>query len=118
MEFAVEFYETENGHAVVEEEMEAIEQRSPVLYDLLVTGLVKLRKSENHRPPLCKPLGNDLFELRVGRKDIGRAVWFFRRGQRIVVVRCFVKKSQEIPQRELGLAWSRMKDHLRRYPDS
>jgi phage-related protein len=98
----------------VEEELEAIERRAPVLHDLLVVGLSKLRRREYHRPPLCEPLGSGLFEMRVGRKDIARAAWFFLKGQRIVVVRCFVKKSQKTPQGELELARKRMAEYLGR----
>jgi phage-related protein len=114
MEFTVEFYETPNGHPVVEEELETVERSMPVLYDLLVAGLSKLRRREYHRPPLCEPLGAGLFELRVGRKDIARAVWFFQTGQRIVVVRCFVKKSPKTPPGELVLAQKRMAEYLGR----
>jgi phage-related protein len=114
MEFTVELYETPDGRPVVEAELEAIESKAPVLYDLLVAGLNKLRPRENHRPPLCESLGHGLFELRVGRKDIARAVWFFQAGQRIVVVRCFVKKSQKAPPAELELAQRRMAEYLSR----
>ena len=52
MEFTVELYETPDGRPVVEEELETIERSTPVLYDLLVAGLSKLRRREYHRPPL------------------------------------------------------------------
>ena len=73
MEFTIEFYETLDGRPIVEEELETIERTIPVLYDLLLAGLTKLRRREFHRPPLCESLGGGLFELRVGRKDIARA---------------------------------------------
>lgn len=57
MQFSIELYETGNGKAVVEEELEDIEQQTPPLYDLLLAGLNKLRLRDNHHPPLCKPLG-------------------------------------------------------------
>ena len=116
MEFAIELYEAAGGRAVVEEELEAIERRSPILHDLLVAGLTKLRQREYHRPPLCEPLGGGLFELRVGRKDIARAAWFFREQHRIVVVRCFVKKTQKTPEGEIALARGRMVDYRGRNP--
>jgi phage-related protein len=55
-----------------------------------------------------------LFELRVGRKDIARAAWFFQAGQRIIVARCFVKKTQKTPPAELALARKRMAEYLSR----
>ncbi|MBI2939375.1 MAG: type II toxin-antitoxin system RelE/ParE family toxin, partial [Chloroflexi bacterium] len=48
---------------------------------------------------------------------IARAIWFFQKGQRIVVVRVFVKKSQKTPRLERELALTRMNDYLARYPD-
>lgn len=114
MQFTVEFYEIPDGQPVVEDELEALEDTAPALYDLLVAGLNKLRRREYHRPPLCEPLGGGLFEVRVGRKDIARAAWFFQTGQRIVVVRCFVKKSQKTPSGELALARKRMAEYLSR----
>lgn len=116
LQFSIELYETAEGHQVVEEELEALERRSPTLHALLIAGLNKLRQREYHRPPLSAPLGDGLFELRVGGRDIARAVWFFQSGGRIVVVRCFVKKSQKTPQRELQLARARMTDYLVRRP--
>ncbi len=115
MEFSIEFYETQGGQTVVENELEAIEKRSPVLHALLIAGLNKLKLREYHRPPLCLPIGDGLFELRVGHKDIARALWFFQRGQRIIVVRCFIKKSQKTPVGEIELARRRMKDYLTRH---
>jgi phage-related protein len=114
LEFLIELYESEDGRPVVEDELEAIAHQIPVLYDLLLAGLNKLRRREYHRPPLCEPMGNGLFELRVGRKDIARAAWFFQQGQRIVVVRCFVKKSQKTPAGEIELARRRMVEYLGR----
>lgn len=60
------------------------------------------------------PLGDGLFELRVGHKDIARALWFFQAGQRIVAVRCFVKKTQKTPPGELDMARKRMAEYLSR----
>jgi phage-related protein len=117
LEFSVEFYETANGQTVVEDELEALEAQSPVLHALLTAGLDKLKHRENHRPPLCLPIGEGLFELRVGHKDIARVLWFFQYGRRIIAVRCFVKKSRKTPQDELALARRRMNDYLSRRTD-
>ena len=114
MEFSIELYETNSGRSVVEDELEDLEKQSPELHALVVVGLSKLRSRENHRPPLCLPIGDGLFELRVGHRNIARALWFFRHGRRIIVVRCFVKKSQRTPASELELAKHRMTDYLGR----
>lgn len=114
MDFIVEFYETAAGQPVVQEELLTIKAQTPSLYALLIAGLSKLRNRDYHGPPFCVSLGGGLFEMRVGREDTARAFWFFRRGRRIVVVRCFVKKSRRTPPGELELARRRMADYLAR----
>ena len=58
-----------------------------------------------------KHLGDKLWELRVTGKDgIARAIYVTATGQRVVVVRIFVKKSQKTPPRELELARQRAKE--------
>ncbi len=58
-----------------------------------------------------KPLGDKLWELRVtGRDGIARAIFVTAAGQRVVIVRIFVKKTQKTPHRELELARQRAKE--------
>jgi len=58
-----------------------------------------------------KPLGEKLWELRITGKDgIARAIYVTATGQRVVIVRIFVKKTQKTPQRELELARQRAKE--------
>jgi phage-related protein len=60
-----------------------------------------------------KPLDGKLWELRVSGKDgIARAVYIILEGQRIVIVRIFVKKTQKTPHRELELARKRAEEFL------
>ncbi len=61
--------------------------------------------------PLSKPLGQGLFEVRVGsgRHEI-RILYAFRPGHRIVLLHGFLKKSQAIPARELDTARSRLQE--------
>jgi phage-related protein len=58
-----------------------------------------------------KSLGDKLWEMRVtGRDGIARAIYVTATGQRLVIVRIFVKKTQKTPQRELELARQRAKE--------
>ncbi len=63
MDFSIELYETPDGKAVVEDELDELEHQNPTLHALLLAGLNKLRHREYHRPPLCEPLGDGLFEV-------------------------------------------------------
>ena len=58
-----------------------------------------------------KPLGNKLWELRItGRDGIARAIYVTASGQRVVIVRIFVKKTRKTPRQELELARQRAKE--------
>jgi phage-related protein len=59
-------------------------------------------------PNAAKPIADRLWELRIKGKDgIARAFYVTRSGQRLVIVRVFVKKTQKTPPREIRLAQKR-----------
>ena len=63
------------------------------------------------RLPHSRAVGDGLFELRPrGRSGIGRALYCFLSGKRIVVVHAFIKKTQATPDRDLALARKRAKE--------
>lgn len=63
------------------------------------------------REPHVKHLAGKLWEMRLkGRDGIARSIYVTASGQRVVVLRTFVKKTQETPPRELKLALARMKE--------
>jgi phage-related protein len=58
-----------------------------------------------------KHLEGKLWELRVtGRDGISRAIYVTASGQRVVIVRVFVKKTQQTPKREIAIARQRAKE--------
>ena len=61
--------------------------------------------------PLCRPLGNGLWEVRssLPSRRIARLL-FFVAGDRIGVVHGFIKKTQKTPADDLDLARRRMKE--------
>jgi len=63
------------------------------------------------RLPYSRAFGDGLFELRPrGRSGIGRALYCFLTGKRVVVLLAFIKKTQQTPDRELKLARKRQKE--------
>lgn len=65
----------------------------------------------NLRLPHSRTMRDGLFELRPhGRSGIGRALYCFLCGKRIVVVHAFIKKTREAPTKELKLARKRVKE--------
>lgn len=58
--------------------------------------------------PLCKPLGEGLFEIRTSlASDRIARILFCPHGGRMVLLHGFIKKSQATPKRELHLAHER-----------
>ena len=63
------------------------------------------------RLPHSRAMGDGLFEIRPrGREGIGRALYCFRLGRRIVVLHAFIKKTAQTPERDLKLARKRLKE--------
>lgn len=118
MEFKVNFYSARNGTKPMGTFLKDLKQKQPELHDLLAAGLLKLRSRASHKPPLTMLVDedNDIFELRVGRKDIARAFFFFRKGQEIIVTNGYVKKRQKVDPRELKIAQTYKADWERRFP--
>jgi phage-related protein len=76
-----------------------------------IADLIKDMGLERVRGPYVDHLQGPLWEMRLkGRDGIARAVYVTARGQRVVVVRVFVKKTQKTPRREIELALKRAKD--------
>lgn len=76
-----------------------------------ISFLIEELGLEKVREPHVKYLGENLWEMRMtGRDGISRALYVTRAGQRVVVVRVFVKKTQKTPRREIALALRRVSE--------
>ena len=61
--------------------------------------------------PQTKSLGDRLFEIRAkGAEGIGRGIFCYTMGKRVYILHVFVKKSDNIPQKELHIARNRFKE--------
>lgn len=102
-------YEVEYFHERVRAEIESWPVEVLADYARLVELLTK--HGPSLRLPHSRAFGDGLFELRPrGRSGIGRALYCFMIGRRVVVLHAFMKKSQETPDRELKLARKRQKE--------
>jgi len=63
--------------------------------------------------PLCRPLGDGLWEVRCNLTDgtIARIIFCVVNG-RMVLLHGFIKKTQKTPQKDIGLARTRQKEIL------
>ncbi len=114
MDFSVEFYVSEAGNSPVQDFLNALKTSDPDDFAAVMAGLAKLRNRQYHRPPLSKPVGDSLLELRHVGKLNTRVLYFFMKGRRIVAVHGIRNKSQEIPARDRQTALTRMDDWLAR----
>ncbi|EOI5721374.1 type II toxin-antitoxin system RelE/ParE family toxin [Cronobacter dublinensis] len=95
-------------HPSAAEELYALD---PVMQAKLLRGLEKLeREGFLLRYPDSRALSRGLYELRVGGKDIARTFFAFTAGQRIFILRTFIKKTQNTPQREIAMALKRLEE--------
>lgn len=62
------------------------------------------------REPDTKPLGDGLFEIRTMGTDIARGLWVYQAGERIFLLRIFIKKSTKTPRSEIETALRRLKE--------
>ncbi|MEK6776323.1 MAG: type II toxin-antitoxin system RelE/ParE family toxin [bacterium] len=103
------YHPIEYFHARVKKEIESRPDGILADYALLVELLMEF--GPNLRMPHSRAMGEGLFELRPrGSEGIGRALYCFVVGKRIVILHAFVKKTQETPEKELRLARKRMKE--------
>lgn len=62
-------------------------------------------------PPLTKSLGDGLFEVRArAHEGIARALFCYLKGEHIIVLHVFVKKTRKTPKKELTIARTRQKE--------
>nr|WP_238485320.1 type II toxin-antitoxin system RelE/ParE family toxin [Rahnella ecdela] len=62
------------------------------------------------REPDTKPLGDGLFEVRTLGTDIVRGLWVYQTGERIFLLRIFIKKSAKTPRNEIETAFRRLEE--------
>jgi Phage derived protein Gp49-like (DUF891) len=61
--------------------------------------------------PYIKHIEDRLWEMRLrGRGGIARSLYVTASGQRVVILRTFVKKTQKTPRREIELALKRARE--------
>jgi phage-related protein len=76
-----------------------------------VLRLIEALGFQNLPSGTVKHLEGKLWEVRISATSgIGRAIYVTATGQRIIIVRAFVKKTQKTPRREVELARQRARE--------
>lgn len=65
--------------------------------------------------PVCRPLGDGIYEVRTGllRNRIARMLFYIDKRRRMVLLHGFIKKTQKTPDEDLDLARSNKYRHQR-----
>jgi phage-related protein len=65
--------------------------------------------------PVCRPLGNGIYEVRTGftQRRIARVLFYIDKKSRMVLLHGFIKKTQKTPDADLALARSNKSKHQR-----
>ncbi|MBL6854564.1 MAG: type II toxin-antitoxin system RelE/ParE family toxin [Alphaproteobacteria bacterium] len=78
---------------------------------LRISRMIESRGLLAVHEPYVKHLTGKLWEMRMtGQDGIARSIYVAASGQRVVVLRTFVKKTQKTPPRELEMALMRLKE--------
>ena len=100
----------ETLNAAVDAELAALPEDMQARFTY-ISRLIEEFGLEQVREPHVKHLQGPLWEMRLkGRDGISRAIYVTATGQRVVVVRAFIKKTQTTPRKELELAMKRAKE--------
>lgn len=96
----------------VEAEIDALPEDMQAKF-LKIASLITNFGLEMVGQPHVRHLDGKLWEMRLkGRDGISRALYVTAIGKRVVVVRAFVKKTQETPRSEIKLALRRAQEVL------
>lgn len=88
-----------------------LEELTPIMKAKALSALDKLENQGNQlRFPHTRPIQDGLFELRTSGKNISRTFFAFAIGQKIYILRTFVKKTQKTPISEIELALKRLEE--------
>jgi phage-related protein len=100
----------ETLNAVVDAEIEALPEDMRARL-VRISLLIERQGLERVGAPHVKHLEGPLWEIRLkGRSGIARALYVTVIGQRVVIVRVFVKKTEKTPRHEIELALSRARE--------
>lgn len=103
MEFSIEVYEISPEKCPKRDFLNKLKQSNPGNFPVLMAGLCSLRSRNYHRPTLSNPVDDDFFELRHIGKLNTRVLYFFMKGQGIILVHVNKKKMRVLLAHNRGI---------------
>lgn len=78
-----------------------------------IANLIRVFGLPNIGMPYVKHIHDKVWEIRAaGKSEQGRCLYVAAIGKRVVILRCFLKKTRKLPQKELEIALNRLKELL------
>jgi phage-related protein len=112
----VEFYVTGSGRCPVQEFIDALPQEHAGKVLWVVNAVRRMEIVPTQYLKKLRGTG-DLWEVRVqSAGDAFRLLGFFESGRLVILVSGFIKKTKEVPVREISVAQQRRRDHWERNP--
>ncbi len=109
IQFKIDEYEILYYDLAVREEIWALPETLVAKF-IRYTEIMK-QKGPDLGMPHTKAMGKGLFELRLsGKEGIGRIFYGTLIRRKIIMLHSFVKKTEQTPQRELDIAYKRLKE--------
>jgi len=104
------FYRTSQGVEVVRDWLRGLNEADQ---NILAQDLMRVQFRWPVGMPLCRPLGDGLWEVRsdLSSSRIARLLFCFTEG-RLLVLHGFIKKTQKTPDAELKLARKRKREFV------
>ena len=109
--FELIFYKDEKGYSPVREYLNSLSEKQQ---DKAVAYMDRLEQfGFGLRRPIADSLGAGfgLYEL---RPDRNRILYCFHQRTQVILLHAFLKRTREIPQREIEIALKRRADYLKR----
>lgn len=109
MTWTVERYERDDGESPVEDFIRTLPTKVRARVWAAITHLEEVGNLA--KAPLSKPLGQGVFELRVGagRHEV-RILYAFFPGRKIVLLHGILKKTRAVPSQDLHTARARLRE--------
>ena len=102
-------WKVETLNKTVEKELLALSKDMRAKFSQ-ISDMIEEFGLEYVHPPYVKHLLGKLWEIRIiGKDGIARAIYVTAFRKRVVIVRIFVKKTQQTPKQEIELALERAK---------
>ncbi len=113
--FDLVFFTTDRGDSPLDEFLDGLDKKSRAK----VSAYLSLLEEEgpNHKRPYADVVRGKIRELRIHySSNQYRVLYFFHVRDQIVLVHAFSKKTQQLKEKDIELAESRMEEWMQRHP--